>query len=135
MYQEEVKVPIGDWAKARLKNLSDEDKTRHQSETGSGIGRNVSNWEGKDTVFPTNVLHLAAECGNKKHSAVFPKSLPIWFIKLFSKEGDMVLDPFAESGTTLFAAQDLNRNSIGIEIKKEYLSLIEEQIAEGNIKQ
>ena len=124
MYQDEVKVPIGDWAKSRLKNLSENDKERQQSGTGGSVGRNISNWNGKNTVFPTNVLHLPAECGNKKHSAVFPKSLPTWFIKLFTKENDIVLDPFAGSGTTLFAANEINRNAVGIENKKEYVELI-----------
>jgi len=124
MYQDAVKIPIGDWAQPRLKNLSDNDKSRHESDTKSGFGRNMSNWVGKNTVYPTNVLHMAAECGNKNHSAAFPKALPEWFIKVFTKEGDLVLDPFAGSGTTLFASQELHRSSIGIELNKEYVSNI-----------
>ena len=44
MYQEEVMVPMGDWAKSRLKNLSDTDKRRDNSKVGSGFGKNISNW-------------------------------------------------------------------------------------------
>jgi site-specific DNA-methyltransferase (adenine-specific)/site-specific DNA-methyltransferase (cytosine-N4-specific) len=128
MYQDEVKVPIGDWAKSRLKNLSETDKRRDNAKNGSGFGKNVSNWIGKETVLPTNVLHLATECSNKNHSAAFPKELPEWFIKLFTQAGDTVLDPFAGSGTTLVVAQDMQRNSIGIEILPEYVSIIESQL-------
>jgi site-specific DNA-methyltransferase (adenine-specific) len=130
MYQDAVKVPIGDWADSRLKKLSKKDKTRDESAVGSGFGKNISNWVGKDTVYPTNVIHLATECGNKEHSAAFPEELPSWFIKLFSKEGETVLDPFVGSGTTLFAAHKLGRNSIGMELQQEYVDKIKEQIKE-----
>lgn len=120
MYQDSVMVPVGDWAKSRLKNLSDVDKQRDNSRVGSGFGKNVSNWVGREMAYPTNVLHLATECGNKSHSAAFPQELPAWFIKLFSKEGDLVLDPFAGSGTTCEVAYNLGRDYLGLELKDEY---------------
>ncbi len=128
MYQEEVMVPMGDWAKTRLKKLSETDKKRDTSKVGSGFGKNISNWIGRDKAYPSNVLHLATETGNKSHSAVFPKELPAWFIKLFTKPGDIVLDPFSGSGTTCIAALELDRKSIGIEIKEEYYDLAQENI-------
>jgi len=130
MYQEEVMVPMGDWAKNRLKNLSETDKTRDNSRVGSGFGKNVSKWIGREMAYPTNVLVMATESSNKNHSAVFPKELPEWFIKLFTKKGDVVLDPFLGSGTTSVAALKLDRNSIGIEIKKEYYDLAIKNIHE-----
>ena len=120
MNQDAVMVPTGEWAKSRLKNLSATDQTRDNSRVGSGFGKNVSNWVGREMAYPTNVLHLATECGNKNHAAAFPKELPAWFIKLFSDAGDLVLDPFAGSGTTLLAARELGRGYCGIEIKPEY---------------
>ena len=120
MYQDAVKIPIGDWAKDRLKNLSLTDKIRDNARNGSGFGKNVSNWVGKETVYPTNVIHLATECNNKNHSAAFPRELPEWFIKLFTQEGDTVLDPFMGSGTTVEVANRMNRNSIGVEILPQY---------------
>lgn len=128
MYQEEVMVPMGDWARTRLKNLSETDKRRDNSKVGSGFGKNISNWIDRDKAYPTNVLHLATECNNKKHSAAFPEELPQWFIKLFTQEGDTVLDPFAGSGTTLFVAERIGRNAIGIELMDEYYQMIKEQI-------
>lgn len=123
MYQESVMVPIGDWAKTRLKNLSETDMKRDNSRVGSGFGKRIANWLGKELVYPTNVLHLATESSNKNHSATFPIDLPSWFIKLFTKENDLVLDPFLGSGTTSIASVLLNRNSIGIEILPEYYNI------------
>lgn len=130
MYQEAVMVPMGDWAKNRLKNLSDIDKIRDDSKVGSGFGKNISNWLERDMAYPTNVLHLATECGNKNHSAAFPESLPEWFIKLFTQEYDTVLDPFMGSGTTVFVANRMNRNAIGIDIVDEYCKKVQKQINE-----
>jgi len=128
MYQDAVMVPMGNWTKTRLKNLSETDKQRDNSRVGSGFGKNVSNWLGRESAYPTNVLSIATESSNKKHSAVFPKELPSWFIKLFTKPGDLVLDPFLGSGTTSVAALQLDRNSIGIEIREEYHKLAIENI-------
>jgi len=130
MYQEEVMVPMGDWSKSRLKNLSDTDKKRDESKVGSGFGKNISNWLDRDKAYPANVLHLATECNNKNHSAAFPEALPEWFIKLFTKSGDTVLDPFMGSGTTNFVAQRMSRNSIGIEIIEAYYEMVKAQIEE-----
>ncbi len=77
MFQEAVMVPMGDWANTRLRNLSETDKQRDNSKVGSGFGKNVSNWIGKDKVYPTNVLYLSTECNNKNHIAVFPEALLI----------------------------------------------------------
>ncbi len=128
MYQEEVMVPMGDWAKSRLKNLSDTDKIRDNSKVGSGFGKNISNWLDRDKAYPTNVLHLATECNNKNHSAAFPQELPEWFIKLFTKENDTVLDPFMGSGTTLSVANRMKRNSVGIEIVPEYYEMVRREL-------
>ena len=128
MYQEEVMVPMGDWAKTRLKNLSETDKARDESKVGSGFGKNISNWLARDKAYPTNVLHLATECNNKNHSAAFPEGLPEWFIKLFTQVGDTVLDPFMGSGTTNIVANRMNRSSIGIEMMTEYYEMVKEQI-------
>lgn len=132
MYQEEVRIPMGSWRIARLKNLSRVDKTRDESRVQSGFGKKIDNWVGREFAYPTNVLHLATECGNKSHSAAFPEALPAWFIKLFTKPGDLVLDPFLGSGTTAVAALKLGRNFLGIEILESYCGLARQKIDELN---
>ena len=128
MYQEAVMVPTGDWAKTRLKNLSETDRVRDESRVGSGFGKKIENWISRDKAFPNNVLHMATECGNRSHSAAFPEALPEWFIKLFTEPGDTVLDPFAGSGTTLRVAHRLHRKAVGIEIVPEYIRVMNDQL-------
>jgi len=130
MYQETVRVPMGDWAKTRLKKLSETDKRRDESKVGSGFGKNISNWIGRQLAYPDNVLHLATESSNRNHSAAFPTSLPEWFIKLFTKPGDTILDPFLGSGSTIVAAKRNGRRYVGIEILKEFCRIAEQRIKE-----
>ncbi|HRR87619.1 MAG TPA: site-specific DNA-methyltransferase [Phycisphaerae bacterium] len=133
MYQEAVMVPVGDWAKDRLAKLSQTDLTRDESKVGSGFGKNVSNWVGREMVYPNNVLHMATECYNRNHSAAFPVDLPKWFIKLFTQPGDLVLDPFLGSGTTAVAALQLGRNFVGIELMPENVATANARISETQI--
>ena len=134
MYQDAVKVPIGNWAAKRFKSMGENDFVRHISKKNDHLGRNVSNWLNKKKVFPHNVLvfeeehrlylsnvvETAVDNSSKNHSAIFPIELPSWFIRLFSKEGDIVLDPFMGSGTTAVAALLHQRNYLGTELKPEY---------------
>jgi len=64
----------------------------------------------------------------EKDIAAFPEELPYRAIKLFSYEGETVLDPFVGSGTTMKVARRLGRNSIGIEIKKELIPIIKKKV-------
>lgn len=63
-----------------------------------------------------------------KHSAIMPSEIPHRLIKLFSFVGDVVVDPFAGSGTTLKAAKQLKRDYIGYEIYEHYKVVIKEKI-------
>lgn len=143
MHQDAVKVPIGDWADKRFKSMTQNDFVRHISGTNGSLGRNVSNWLNKRKVYPhnvlvfeeehylnsdkdiiaevTNLIEFATVCYNKKHSAAFPLELPSWFIRLLSKKGDTIFDPFIGSGTTAVAAYLLDRHFIGIEKNKEFV--------------
>jgi DNA modification methylase len=132
MFQDAVMVPMGNWAEKRLAKLSERDQMRDISRVGSGFGKNISHWLGKKYVYPTNVLHLSTECANRGHSASFPVSLPMWFIKLFTEEGDLVLDPFVGAGTTALACIQLNRHYIGIEMMQKYCGLANAAIDKAN---
>ena len=129
MFQEAVMVPMGNWKDKRLSKLSEEDRVRHESKVSSGLGRNVSNWIGRNMAYPTNVLYLPTECSNRNHSAAFPRELSMWFIHLFTKEGDIVLDPFIGSGTTAIACLLTNRHFIGVEVRQEYCEIAREAIS------
>ena len=63
-----------------------------------------------------------------KHSAIMPSEIPYRLIKLFSFVSDVVLDPFAGSGTTLKVAKQLKRHYIGYEIYDSYKVVIEEKL-------
>lgn len=73
------------------------------------------------------------------HPATFPISLSKKVIELFSHVGELVLDPFVGSGTTLVAAQDVNRNAVGFDLKEEYIKLCQNRLSQsqlfGNTKQ
>src|SRR3972149_3152851 len=73
----------------------------------------------------TNVLPGATL---EKDIAAFPEELPYRLIKLFSYKGETVLDPFAGSGTTMKVARMLERNSIGMEIKKSLVPIIKKKL-------
>ena len=126
--QDSVKIPIGNWTKARLKNPSKNDLKRSNSSNESGLGRDLSKWIGKQTVLPSNVISLPLVGRNKKHPAVFPVELPEFFIKLLCPEKGIVLDPFAGSGSTGVAAIKQGMNCILVDKNMEYSLLSEQRI-------
>ena len=69
-----------------------------------------------------------AKAKSEGHPAPFPLELPKRLIKLYSFWGDTVLDPFAGTGTTLRAAQELGRKSIGFELNPDYIPLIKRKL-------
>jgi len=134
MYQENVKEPIGGWTEGRLSNLKGKDLTRHNSENRSGFGRDLRHWVGKTTVLPSNVIDLPLVGKNYNHPSVYPVGLPAFFIRLFTNRHDLVIDPFAGSGTTGIAAINLHRDSILIDNNKEYCQTAYKRVkAEANL--
>ena len=67
------------------------------------------------------------------HPATFPISLARKVIELFTHEGELVLDPFVGSGTTLVASNDTNRNAVGFDLKEEYVRVCGERLGSQNL--
>ncbi|HEV2580934.1 MAG TPA: site-specific DNA-methyltransferase, partial [Ktedonobacteraceae bacterium] len=128
MYQDAVRKPIGDWAEARLRKLNGKSAERHNSENDSGFGRDLRNWVDKTEVLPGNTISVPLVGRNEGHPAVFPVGLPEFFIKLFTKPGDIVLDPFGGCGSTGIAAKGLGRNVMLIDRKAEYCDIMREKL-------
>lgn len=131
MYQDSVMVQTSESTKSRVKKLSQKDKTRQEMQTNSGFGINHSHSVGRDMVYPDNVLLMSPETKNVGHSAAFPLSLPKWFISLFTKSGDVVLDPFLGSGTTGAACVEMRRDFIGIERNPKFFTLAQKRIEDA----
>ncbi len=64
----------------------------------------------------------------KKHPATFPISLSKKIIEVFTHRGELVLDPFVGSGTTLVAASDMQRNAVGFDLKQEYVDICHQRL-------
>ena len=67
------------------------------------------------------------------HPATFPISLAKKVVELFTHEGELVLDPFVGSGTTLVAAQDLNRNALGFDLQESYIDICKKRLINQNL--
>ena len=82
-----------------------------------------------------NIFDYVVGAGAEKtnHPATFPEKLAEDHILSWSKEGDVVLDPMAGSGTTLKVAKKLNRKYIGIEISKEYIEIISKRLSQQTL--
>lgn len=86
----------------------------------ASLSKNVWN----DVSSPRNKYQL-------EHGAVYPVKLAERLIKMYSKEGDTVFDPFLGIGTTLIAAQNLKRHGIGIELNPKFTQIAEKWLHEN----
>ncbi len=65
------------------------------------------------------------------HPATYPISLPKRLIELFSHKGELVVDPFVGSGSTLLAARDVGRNAVGFDLSVDYVALCHQRLRES----
>ena len=80
--------------------------------------------------YETGFMKSAKDAYVFEHPAIFPQSLANDHISSWSSPGEMVLDPFMGSGTTLRAAKDLGRKSIGIEIEEKYCEIAAKRLSQ-----
>jgi site-specific DNA-methyltransferase (adenine-specific)/site-specific DNA-methyltransferase (cytosine-N4-specific) len=114
----------------RREKLNGKSAERHNSENDSGFGRDLRKWVNKELVLPGNTISVPLVGKDMGHPAVFPIGLPEFFIKLFTKENDRVLDPFSGSGSTGIAAMELKRNVVLIDNNIKYIEAMKERLEE-----
>lgn len=100
---------------------------------GSGMtGMNTTNIRNLEFARPSNVINVnnvSNQFSDKQlHPATFPEGLVEFFVKSFTNENDIVLDPFAGSGTTGIVCKNLNRQYILIDNMLEYIELMSHRL-------
>ena len=90
-------------------------------------GRKRWNGGGAHAVWSYPVVNGSGRC----HTTQKPEELMLELVKLFTDEGDLILDPFAGSGTTLVAAKRLGRRAIGIEQEEKYCEVAARRLSQG----
>ncbi len=95
-----------------------------------GGDRTVAGKQYTDLRHPSSVQSFNNRLGGDRgmHPTQKPVKLMNYLIRTYTNEGDIILDPFAGSGSTLVAAQSLNRNYIGIEINPDYVKIAEDRL-------
>ena len=86
-----------------------------------------------NTTYTKNIISTGVNSKMpKSHKAVMREDVALWFIEKFTKDGDIILDPFAGTGTTGVACKNLNRNYILIEKEQEYIDIINKRLLTNN---
>lgn len=98
--------------------------------SGTGTYWNLSNKTEEGIALPGNVIEVSGVESEVGHSAMFPIGLPEFFMKAFSDEQDVWLDPFMGGGTTIAAAERCKRLACGMELLPENAALILERFVE-----
>lgn len=130
--KEHMKIPVNQ----EYKKINESKNFLGGRNTKGEQVKNYKEVELKDTKCCGTVMHYkntARESGGaktlkKQHPATFPDKFAEDFVLAFTQEGDVVLDPFVGSGTTLWATEKNNRYGIGFEINQEYVNLANKRL-------
>lgn len=95
-------------------------------------GKKAWNGGGSRNVFrhATNAIK-----GSKEHPSTKPEALMLELVTLFTDAGDVVLDPFAGSGTTLHACKRVGRKAIGIEMQEKWCEVSARRLSQGTLSE
>jgi site-specific DNA-methyltransferase (adenine-specific) len=126
-YDRQVSVPVDARIQAERRRST---RRNWESPTGARFTLLRDGWEPSSRIVPTNVLRLPSEGRNLGHPCPYPEGLPEFFIKLLTRPGDSVLDPFLGSGTTAVVAKRLGRSCLGFEINPTYFKIARQRIAD-----
>jgi DNA modification methylase len=88
---------------------------------------------GQENIANCLIRNMQKDNKCPEHKATFPEWLPEFFIKLFSKEGDLVLDPFMGTGTTAYVAKQMQRRFIGFDLSEHYCNFARNRLNQLNI--
>lgn len=139
-FSPEKKIKFAKWNVAHHSEASFKYSRGNKSEnsTGSGFGLNGSGLETKEGLaLPSNVLEIGEVNPDEavSQAAMFPVALPDFFVRAYSDKGDVWLDPFLGSGTTIVAAHQNERVGLGIEFLPKYLGVILERLADATARE
>ena len=118
-------VPVDD----RYSGMSEDDIKKHEQRKKTFNGLCASEW----AQLSRSVWNDVSSQRQKKHldhGATYPEKLCDRLLQMYSKEGDLVLDPFLGTGTTVIAALKRDRNAVGIELTDRFFSVAEKEIKE-----
>lgn len=102
-----------------------------QGFTGRIFGTNETH---TGMAYPSNVLKAISNMESLGHEAAFPPGLPGFFMRAYSDDGDIWLDPFLGSGSTMVAAEQLDRVCYGMEIEPKYVAVCLQRMADMGLK-
>lgn len=85
------------------------------------------------SVWPAREVSSAREWYHLEHGATFSVALAERVIKIYTKNGDLVLDPFVGVGTTLVAAKNLGRRGIGIELYEKFVKIAKQALSQKTL--
>ena len=129
----------GSWESPSGPNMRGEWETLIAAHKGPWAREHPPEFKGwKDKVgrwidLTSNVWRIQPQArGPEGHPAPFPQELAARCIRLSTFPGELVVDPFAGSGTTLLAARALGRRAVGIELSKRYCEIAAKRLSQGS---